>query len=760
VGQRSWRACLLAGVVVLFGYLAVPAGPARDVVYDAFGLLSVLALVVGVRTHRPQRPLAWHLVAAGQLSSVTGDVVYNWLADVAHVSPFPSAADVFYLASYPLVGAGLLVLVRSRRRYADLPGAIDSTTVAVAGGLLAWLVLAQPVAHSADPLLARVVGLAYPGGDVLLLGLLALLVTSPGARTAAFRLIGCAVLLVIVADTGFAVCSAEGWAVGGAWDLAWLGSYLLWGVAALHPSMRALSRPSTEEPTPFTVRRLVALTLAVLIAPCALAVQLAVHLPVTGWPVAIASTALFLLVVTRMQLAIREVVATTRRRDELQRELAHQASYDSLTGLANRATMLGLIGSALHHAQRSGAQLGLVALDLDHFKAVNDTFGHHAGDEVLRVAATRMRRCIRAGDVVGRLAGDEFVVLVEAVGGPAELVELGERLLGAVTAPIPVGSRDVTVGMSVGVAVSDDGGTDADSFLQHADAAAYRAKTSGRGRVEVFDEALRRQLEEQGRLERAIRTGLATGEFVLHYQPVLDLRTGRVRGYEALIRWQRPGHGLLPPAEFVPAAERSTLVCDLGRWVLGEATRQLAEWRRSDPDGHDEITVAVNVSGRHLASQGLTEDVTAALRASGLPASALVVEVTETVLVDGMGCAAQLRALRDLGVGIAIDDFGTGYTSIGQLQHLDVDTLKIDRSFVSSAVPGATELVALMINAAHVFGLAVVAEGIEEPGQLSALRDLACDSGQGFLLAHPQPPSELDPAVLRAPQDAGLPHPA
>jgi diguanylate cyclase (GGDEF)-like protein len=688
---------------------------------------------------------------------VTGDVVFNWLADVAHVSPFPSPADVFYLASYPLVGAGLLVLVRGRRRYADLPGAIDSATVAVAGGLLAWLVLAQPVADSADPLLTRAVGLAYPAADVLLLGLLARLVTAPGARTAAFRLIGCAVLLVIVADTGFAVWTAEGWALGGAWDLAWLGAYLLWGVAALHPSMRELSRPSAEEPTPFTVQRLVALTSAVLIAPCALAVQLALHLPVTGWPVAIASAALFLLVVTRMHLAIREVVATTRRRDELQRELAHQASYDSLTGLANRGTMLALIGSALHRAQRSGTQLGLVALDLDHFKAVNDSFGHHAGDEVLRVAATRMRRCVRAGDVVGRLAGDEFVVLVEPVSGPAELVELGERLLGAVTAPIPVGSRDVTVGMSVGVVVSDDGSTDADAFLQHADAAAYRAKTSGRGRVEVFDEALRRQLEEQGRLEQAIRAGLDTGEFVLHYQPVHDLLTGGLRGYEALIRWEHPAHGQLPPSEFIPAAERSTLICDLDRWVLGEATRQLAQWRRSDPDGHGEVTVAVNVSGRHLASQGLVEDVTAALQASGLPASALVVEVTETVLVDGFGCAAQLRALRDLGVGIAIDDFGTGYTSIGQLQHLDVDTVKIDKSFVSSAVPGATDLVALMINAAHAFGLAVVAEGIEEPEQADTLRAMGCELGQGFLFARPMGAEDSEAFVRGMPRAADAP---
>jgi diguanylate cyclase (GGDEF)-like protein len=748
VRQRSWWVFLALGIAVLCAYLAMPAGTARDVVYILIGLACGVAMVVGVRLHRPARPMAWYLMALGQFSSVAGDVVYNWLDHVLHVSPFPSVADVLYLSAYPTLGAGLVVLIRARQRYADLPGVIDSITVTVGGGLLSWLVLAQPVLNSGDPVLARLVGIAYPVGDLLLLGLLTRLVTAPGARTAAFRLLGCAVALVVVADTVFAVGSVGGLpSVGAAWDLSWLGSYLLWGAAALHPSVCELSRPGRESPAPFTVRRLAAVTVAVLMAPCALAVQLAFGLSVAGWSIAGASAALFLLVVVRMYLALREVVASTRRRDELQQELAHQVAYDSLTGLANRATMLGLIESALHRAQRSGSQLGLLALDLDRFKAVNDTFGHQAGDQVLREVATRMRNCVRAGDVLGRLAGDEFVVLVEPVSGPSELIELGERLLGVVAAPIAVGSRTVTVGMSVGVVLNADGSTDADAFLHHADAAAYRAKTAGRGRVEVFDDALRLQLDAQADLEHAIRTGLAAGEFLLHYQPVLRLRDGELLGYEALIRWQRPGHGLVLPDAFIPAAEESTLISDIGRWVLRQATSQLAEWRRADPGGHRNVTVAVNVSGRHLASPSIIGDVAAALRDSGLPATGLVVEVTETVLVDQLRCGPNLQALRELGVSVSIDDFGTGYTSIGQLQHLHVDRVKIDRSFISSPGPGATELVSLMINAAHAFGLEVVAEGIEDPDQLSALQELACDSGQGYLFAHPQPPSALSPRL-------------
>jgi EAL domain-containing protein (putative c-di-GMP-specific phosphodiesterase class I) len=262
-------------------------------------------------------------------------------------------------------------------------------------------------------------------------------------------------------------------------------------------------------------------------------------------------------------------------------------------------------------------------------------------------------------------------------------------------------------------------------------------------------------LDAQADLEHAIRTGLAAGEFLLHYQPVLRLRDGKLLGYEALIRWQRPGHGLVLPDSFIPAAEESTLISDIGRWVLRQATSQLAEWRRAAPEGHRDVTVAVNVSGRHLASPSIINDVAAALRDSGLPATGLVVEVTETVLVDQLSCAPNLQALRELGVSVSIDDFGTGYTSIGQLQHLHVDTVKIDRSFISSPGPGATELVSLMINAAHAFGLEVVAEGIEDHDQLSALQELACDSGQGYLFAHPQPPSALCPRLESTGPGAG-----
>ncbi|WP_456566883.1 EAL domain-containing protein [Blastococcus sp. SYSU D00695] len=455
--------------------------------------------------------------------------------------------------------------------------------------------------------------------------------------------------------------------------------------------------------------------------------------------------------------SVQQMVTSVREREELQVALAHRAAHDPLTELPNRAQAVAAVTGALHRAQRSGGTTGLLFVDLDGFKAVNDRHGHAGGDAVLRTTAARMLAAVRSGDTVCRLGGDEFVVLVEQVEDEQELVALAERLVAAVGRPVDVDGAQVRVGASIGVAVSRDGGTDPDVLFAEADTAAYRAKAHGRGRAEVFDDDLRRQLTERSATEAAIAAGLEAGEMRVHYQPVHDLARGTVTGFEALVRWYRPGAGPVPPDRFVPVAEASGLICDLDRWVLVEATRQLAEWRAAAPAGAEpSVTVAVNVSGRHLAEPRIVRDVADALAASGLPAELLVLEVTETVLVSDPAAYEHLAALRAMGVRIAIDDFGTGYTSIGQLRHVPVDTLKIDRSFVGSADAGNEALVALMIRAAHTFGLTVVAEGVEEPGQLARLRAEGCDHAQGYLLHRPLPPQEAGallrpaPAVLRA----------
>jgi diguanylate cyclase (GGDEF)-like protein len=409
--------------------------------------------------------------------------------------------------------------------------------------------------------------------------------------------------------------------------------------------------------------------------------------------------------------SVASIISAINDRELAQRELAHRASHDALTELPNRAQALVLIEQALHRAQRSSTKTALMFVDLDHFKAVNDNFGHAAGDEVLQSVARRMQQVVRDGDSVARLGGDEFVVLLENISDEADIVKLAERLVARVSEVVVIETRAVRIGASVGIAFCRDGYVDADRLLQEADAAAYRAKNAGRGRVDIFDDGLRAELKERAELEQAISDGMANDEFVLYFQDVIDLGTGLTTGVEALIRWIRPGHGVVGPDMFIPVAEQSALINDLGRWVLHVATQQLARWEQTDPSTSD-LTLAVNISGRHLVSSQLVSDVSDALAASGIEPHRLTIELTETVLVDDPIATRNMLSLRDLGVQIAIDDFGTGFTSIGQLPKLPVDTLKIDRSFVASTDPVYQELVRLIVAAAHAFGLSVVAEGI------------------------------------------------
>ncbi|WP_332642803.1 putative bifunctional diguanylate cyclase/phosphodiesterase [Aeromicrobium sp.] len=737
--SRRWQLYLGGGVLALIAYPAMPSGIPQDVFYVVVGASCVAAIMIGVRLRRPSRRLPWMLMAGGLLAWVLADALYSWYESVSHVDPFPSPADALYLAAYPLLGAGLAVLIRLRRRGPDPSGLIDSVIVTISFGLLSWVLVAEALINGTDaPLIDRLVAVAYPAGDILLLALLARLITTAGVQTVGFRFLAAAVVLQIVADSLFAATDLSGGYHEGL-DLVWLASYVLWGAAALHPSMSQLGEPNAQEPQPLSRGRVIALTAAVLVAPLTLAAQLALGDPGDAWAVVVCSTALFLLVVGRMGLAIREVVATASQRDQLQGVLSHEVAHDPLTGLDNRASVLAQIEAALHRGQRAGTQSALLFVDLDRFKAVNDKFGHRVGDIVLSETARRMRECVRGGDTVGRLGGDEFVVLLELLSSETEAVDLADRIVESLARPFTVGGVTITVGASIGIAYSMDAGTNATQLLHEADVACYCAKAAGRGQSHVFGDALRRELNEQSALETALGLALTNGEFALFYQPVVAIDSGVVEGYEALIRWNRPGLGPQQPDTFIPVAEKSDLICEIDRWGLQEATHQLARWTDEEPDRYADLTVAVNISGRHLTDAGIVSDVTSALASSGLAAHRLVLEITESVLIDVPAATTHLVALRKIGVLISIDDFGTGYTSIAQLQRLPADVLKIDREFVTATTAASRDLLMLMVNAAHSCGLVVVAEGVETVDQLEALRGLSVDLVQGFLFSHPQP---------------------
>jgi diguanylate cyclase (GGDEF)-like protein/PAS domain S-box-containing protein len=450
----------------------------------------------------------------------------------------------------------------------------------------------------------------------------------------------------------------------------------------------------------------------------------------------------------KLQFGGRDAVLVAARdvtdRNALEAQLRHQAFHDSLTGLSNRA----LFNDRVEHAlgRRSGQSRPVVLLlDLDRFKLVNDSLGHAAGDEMLVEAARRLEDSVRLGDTVARLGGDEFAVLLEQ--GTLESARLqARRLLDALAAPMQIAGHQVTTSASVGLAVAA-GNVSAGELLRNADVAMYRAKGAGGGRMQVFETAMyataARQMELTGSLRRAIQEE----QFVLHYQPVVDASDGRVVSMEALTRWEHPALGLMSPVEFIPVAEESGVIVELGAWVLREACAAAARW----PD--DVGRVNVNLSGRQLADPDVVEHVRDALLSAQLPASRLTLEITESVLMQHSDAnVRRLRTLKALGVTIAIDDFGTGYSSLSYLRTFPVQELKIDKSFVDAVADDAdaASLVRTIIQLAHSLSLSTVAEGVETPAQYDALRELGCDRVQGFYVSRPQPLPQAIDLVLGA----------
>jgi diguanylate cyclase (GGDEF)-like protein len=758
--SASWKVTLAVGSVVMLTPVLVPGPTTSTTIHAVVGLWCVAVTArCAWRQHRGHRA-AWALFALAQVAWMTADLTWD-LAAALGAGSATEIGDVIYLLAYPLVLTALARLIHQRRDRIDLGALIDSSVITLGVGLLVWVLVAGPVLREAIVLpVTTTMAASYPIADVLVLAVLVHLLAVPGVRSTSLRLVVAASGTLLTADAAFTLVGVAAPA-----QVALLGpfyslTHLLIAAAALHPDASRIGLrdddPHRDTSSDLSRRRLAALTTAALLPPLVLAAELTAGVALDAWPVAVTTVGLLLLLVARMALASHQVVRSTAQRDRLRADLVHQAAHDPLTALVARGHALELVELALARSRRSGSLVGLVHLSLDRFKAVNDAHGHRTGDAVLREVAVRLTAAVRTGDVVGRIGGDEFVVLVEPLESAAALLDLAERLVAVVGDPLQVGARTISPGASAGVVVDLGGGASAVELLHDAEVAAQRAKGAGRGRVEVFDEELRRELLDHHQVEAAVRSGLAAGEFVLHYQAVVDVTTGSVGSYEALIRWERPGHGTVFPDAFIPTVERSDLICDLGRWVLGEATRQLARWEveaveRGCPE---RVGVAVNLSGRHLADPRVVADVAAALAAAGAHPEQLELEITETVLVDTRTATAHLMALRELGVRVSIDDFGTGYTSIGQLQHLAADTLKIDRSLVTSSDPGSQELVRLVTHAAHAFGLSVVAEGVESADQFALLRLVGCDRVQGWLFARAQPVERIEAGQLRPTTDA------
>nr|MCU0633429.1 EAL domain-containing protein [Gemmatimonadaceae bacterium] len=444
---------------------------------------------------------------------------------------------------------------------------------------------------------------------------------------------------------------------------------------------------------------------------------------------------------------VRGLVLTSRdvtERRVIEEQYMHQAFHDPLTDLANRALFVYQVGHALARGARQGHAVAVMFLDLDHFKAVNDTLGHATGDRLLVEAARRLQSCVRGSDLIARLGGDEFAVLVEGADSEDEIIAMADRIVTALGAPFTLRGKEVFVSASIGIARAQAGeGTD--EVVRNADVAMYLAKTRGKGRWELFAPHMHHAAVERLELEADLRRAIEREELSIEYQAIVDLHGGAVEGAEALVRWHRVGKGMVPPNVFIPIAEETGLILPIGRWVLREVARQGAEWRREF--GHV-VRVAVNLSGRHLQDERVVDDVRQALADAELPPQTLVLELSEHTLTHQSHHALErLAQLRALGVAIAIDDFGTGVSSLSTLQRYQIDLLKIDRAFVEAmgdddTTQGAT-LARAIIALAGTMRLETLAEGVETEAQRATLLALGCARGQGYLFSAPVAASEF-----------------
>ncbi len=700
VGTSARVAPLLDGW--LYSFLVIAGG------------VGILARVLLVKEER----LAWSLIGAGAMAWAMGDI-YWWLALSGHASvPVPSLADVFYLAFYPLVYAGLVLLVRARVRRFHASQWLDGLAAALMIGAIGAAVLMPPIieASATSDAAGVATNLAYPLGDLLVLSLIAALagiMEWRPDRAVGLLALGC--LTFTLSDSVYLFQVAAGtYTEGGLFDLFWPVGMVCMGVAAWQPSRRT---PAAH------LEGWSVMVLPGVVSLGATALLVYDHYaPATVFSVWLAAAAL-VVCMGRAALTFRENIA--------------QASTDALTGLPNRRLFHDRVNQAVLRARRHGERIAVLIIDIDRFKEVNDTLGHHSGDLMLQEVGRRLRGALRESDTVARLGGDEFGVLLTKIPDAAGAEAVAALLGRSISSPMIIDGLALENEASIGITLFPDHGDDLVALLRRADVAMYTAKAESLPYSLYGSE---RDEDSPARLGliAELRRAIALGELVLHYQPKVGLLSGEVVGVEALVRWQHPERGLLGPGAFIPIAEQTSLIRPLTLHVI---ERTLEQCRRWENEGHT-LSVAVNVSARNLLDPAFAGAVAASLRRWSLEPNRLELEITETALMENHERVLDaLRDLDDLGVVLAIDDFGVGYSSLGYLKSLPISVLKIDRSFVMDMCTDAADamIVRSTVELGRNLGLRVVAEGIETEEALEALRELGCGLGQGFHIGRPLP---------------------
>jgi diguanylate cyclase (GGDEF)-like protein len=449
----------------------------------------------------------------------------------------------------------------------------------------------------------------------------------------------------------------------------------------------------------------------------------------------------------RAQRVIGVVMDITDRKVAEQR-IAHMAHHDALTGLPNRVLLRDRIQQAIAQAHRNGMQIAVLFIDLDRFKTINDSLGHQLGDRLLQSVASRILVCVREGDTVSRVGGDEFVIVIPAIESSSDASSVASKILEVLGNAFHLHGNDLHVAASIGTSMYPGDGSDAETLMRNADTAMYHAKDSGRGNFQFFTQHMNVAAQQRLSLENALRRSIEEREFELHYQPIFDLGDRSIVGCEALLRWNRPGGATVQPSEFIATAEESGLIVPIGEWVLREALKQARSWQSPGRP----VRIAINVSARQLARSTFVERLRRLIHEFGMDPGLIELEVTESVIIEGAGEArAALDQIAELGVGLAIDDFGTGYSGLAYLKRLPIDTVKIDQSFVRDLTidPDDAAIVTAIVAMARGLGIGVVAEGVETEEQLAELQRLGCLRAQGYLLARPMSAAAVRQLLVR-----------
>ena len=742
--DRGRALALTLGAAAIGAYYLLPwhgIGQALVVVVLATGA-AASTLRAGRRATGPARA-CWLLLATGlALAAVSnGAREFSWaLRD--HPLPFPSWADAMCLLSVPCFAAALATVALARRGADPVGDLLDALVVVVGGGaLLAAYALLPAAHHGGGSAAVHLVALAYPAADLVLLTLVVPVLVSH-RLSVPLLLVGGSLLALLTGDTVQTVALTDGGTAGNRVAHAfWLATFVLLAAAPLGARAADLSPDPLPPGHRMTNGRWALLAGALLAGPILL-----LHRGTTVLGVAVSSLVLTL-VVLRLAHLNRRLTRASEDALSKNEQLRHQSMHDALTGLPNRALITDRIEWMLSRTRRPGSTCAALLIDLDGFKHVNDSRGHEAGDTLLRAVARRLTGALREVDSIGRVGGDEFAVLIDEVELSCAPELVAARIIDVLRQPFDLGpAGPVVVTATVGIAVGSR--EHPGDLLRDADLALAQAKAGGRNCYEVFAPEMETSVQRRFELELDLRQALAEGQFELVYQPIYDLDELTLVGLEALLRWNHPRRGQLPPADFVPVLEASGQIVDVGRWVLLAAARQMASWRSTGA----QMMVSVNVSPRQLDRDSLVEHVRDALAISGLEPSALTIEVTETALMRNVPeTARRLRELKALGVQVAIDDFGTGYSSLAYLQQFPVDCLKIDQTFIDalSRSPESDALIHTLVRLGQDLGLRTLAEGVETAAQMAHLRRENVDAVQGFLFARPMTVAAVDAELAR-----------